>query len=91
MTVNGASDRARVKFRIKGAAGPYEAAVITAVLEHALAEERRNGKLPASGRFSTWRMAGWNNSYHRPRPASGSRVNGAARPSAPRAIRPRRS
>lgn len=91
MSANGAPDRARMKFRIKGAAGPYEAAAITAVLEHALAEERRNGKHPAPRRFSNWKMAGWNGSYHRPRQASGPRINGAERPNAPRAIRPRTS
>ena len=85
MTSNGSSDRAGVKFRINGeAAGPYEAAVIAAVLQHALAEERRNGTPPTARRFTNWTMADWNHPYHRPRPAAGTRINGAERPSAPR-------
>lgn len=90
MTSNGSSHRAGVKFRIEGdAAGPYEAAVIAAVLQHALAEERRNGTPAAARRFASWTMAEWNHPYHRPRPAAGTRINGAERPSAPRRSRPR--
>ncbi len=91
MTENGSSDHAGVDFRIDGAAGPYEAAVIAAVLEHALAEERRNGKPAPARRFTNWTVAGWNHRYHRPRPAAGTRINGAARPSAPRRSRSRTS
>ena len=89
MKENGSSDHAGVDFRIDGAAGPYEAAVIAAVLQHALAEERRNGKPARARRFTNWTVAGWNHRYHRPRPATGTRINGAARPSAPRRSRPR--
>lgn len=90
MTSNGSSHRAGVKFRIEGdAAGPYEAAVIAAVLQHALAEERRNGTPAAARRFANWTMAEWNHPYHLPRPAAGTRINGAERPSAPRRSRPR--
>ena len=89
MTENGSSDHAGVDFRIDGAAGPYEAAVIAAVLQHALAEERRDGKPAPTRRFTNWTVAGWNHRYHRPRPAAGTRINGAARPSAPRRSRPR--
>ncbi|WP_420611963.1 hypothetical protein [Candidatus Spongiisocius sp.] len=90
MTINGSSHRAGVKFRIEGdAAGPYEAAVIAAVLQHALAVERRNGTPAAALRFPNWTMAEWNHPYHRPRPAAGTRINGAERPSAPRRSRPR--
>ena len=91
MTHNGSSDRAGVKFRIEGAAGTYEAAVIAAVLQHALAEERRNGKPAPARRFTNWTVAGWNRPYHRARPAAGARINGAERPSAPRRSRPRTS
>ncbi|MXY76312.1 MAG: hypothetical protein F4Y40_04410 [Acidimicrobiia bacterium] len=91
MTENGSSDHAGVDFRIDGAAGPYEAAVIAAVLEHALAEERRNGKPGPARRFTNWTVAGWNHRYHRPRPAAGTRINGAARPSAPQRSRSRTS
>ena len=91
MTSNGSSHHAGVKFRIEGAAGPYEAAVIATVLEHALAEERRNGKPAPARRFADWTVAGWNRPYHRPRPAAGTRINGAERPSAPRRSRLRTS
>jgi len=91
MTNNGSSDRAGVKFRIEDAAGPYEAAVIAAVLEHALAEERRNGKPAPARRFANWTVAGWNRPYHRPRPAAGTRINGAEQPRAPRRSRLRTS
>ena len=91
MTENGSSDHAGVDFRIDGAAGPYEAAVIAAVLQHALAEERRNGEPGPTRRFTNWTVAGWNHRYHRPRPAAGTRINGAARPSAPRRSRSRTS
>ncbi len=92
MTSNGSSDHAGVRFRIEGAtAGPYEAAVIAAVLQHALAQERRNGKPAPVRRFANWTMAGWNHCYHRPRPADGTRINGAEQPSAPRRSRSRTS
>lgn len=92
MTSNGSSDHTGVQFRIEGAAaGPYEAAVIAAVLQHALAEERRNGSPGPARRFANWTMAGWNHRYHRPRPADGTRINGAERPSAPRRSRSRTS
>ena len=92
MTSNGSSDHTGVRFRIEGtAAGPYEAAVIAAVLQHALAQERRNGKPAPARRFANWTMAGWNHRYHRPRPADGTRINGAERPSAPRRSRSRTS
>ncbi len=91
MTSNGSSHHAGVKFRIEGAAGPYEAAVVAAVLEHALAEERRNGKPAPARRFANWTVAGWNRPYNRPRPAAGTRINGAERPRAPRRSRLRTS
>ena len=88
---NGAPNRSGIEFRIKGGAGPHEAAVITAVLEHALAEERRNGSDEDRPRFTNWTMSRLHTPYHRPRPSQGARINGAARPSAPRRTRPRTS
>ena len=79
-----------VRFRIQGAAGPYEAAVITAVLEHTLAEERRNGSSQKTRRFTNWTLAGLNHRYVSPRFSNGAKINGVERPPSPRARRPKR-
>ena len=77
---------AGVDFQITGGAGPYEAAAITAVVERALAEERRSAS-PPPRRFSNWMMVTRSEPFVPPRRIT----NGAARSSAPRVTRPARS
>lgn len=79
-----------MRFRIQGAAGPYEVAVITAVLEHRLAEERRNGSGPKTRGFTNWTLAGLNQRYVSPRFSNGAKINGVERPPSPRARRPKK-
>ena len=81
---------AGVEFHITGGAGPYEAAAIAAVIEHALAEERRTTSVRPR-RFSNWMMVARNDPFVPPRSVSNGSVNGAAQSSAPRATRPSKS
>ena len=87
---NGHATDVGVQLHIAGGAGPYEAAAIAAVIEHALAEERRVAtRLPR--RFSNWMMVARSEPFVAPRAIANGSLNGAGRSSAPRRTRPSRS
>lgn len=83
---NGHTTSSGVGIRIEGGAGPYHAAVIAAVIEHALAQERRVGSSP-DRRFSNWTMVARGEPFMPPRTVVNGSGNGAGRVSAPRRIR----
>ncbi len=88
--VNGQTSTDAVRIRIKGGADSYHAAAIAAVVEHALAQERR-GDAPALRRFSNWMMVTRKEPFMAPRATSGVVVSGGGQPPAPRRIRPEAS
>lgn len=83
---NGHTTGNGISIRIEGGAGPYHAAAIAAVIEHALAQERRVASPPAR-RFSNWTMVARSDPFVPPRTTANGSAIGDARPSAPRRIR----